>query len=315
MTKRLVLVMVLVALLVLGGTMPSFAESDFAYGPFGFTLDRGFAQYTFTHAGDGSEVSVELAFAPGDALAQRGVTLKLYGPDGAVVETGDAAFGMATLSTSPDAEGSYTVEVANYHENLSVQFSLVLRGEGVSDVSAVEAVAEEPEAVPEEPAAATEEAEAEEPEAVVEEPEAVAEEPEPVAGVYGPFAFTLGRGFATATFDCAGDASDVAIDLSLAPGDAFAEAGVALKLYGPDGAVVATGDKSFGVASLEATCAEGTYTIEVANYHEALSMQFSLVIRAADVSNVSAVDVAEPVEVVQVDSAEPVEEAVAIEAE
>lgn len=306
MTKRLALVMVLVALLVLGGTIPSFAEADGVYGPFGFTLDRGFAEYTFTHTGDGSEVSVELSFAPGDALAQRGVALKLYGPDGAVVDTGEAEFGMTTITASPDAEGSYTVEVANYHENLPVQFSLVLRGEGVSDVTAVEVVAEEPEAVAEEP-----EAEVEEPEAEVEEPETVAEEPEPVAGVHGPFAFTLGRGFANATFDCAGDASDVAVDLSFAPGDAFAEAGVALKLYGPDGTVEATGDKSFGMATIEATCAaEGTYTIEVANYHEELSMQFSLVVRGDDVSSVSAVEVVEAAEAV-----EEVEEVEEVEAE
>jgi hypothetical protein len=308
MTKRLVLVMVLVALLVLGGTMPSFAQTDVpAFGPFAFTLDRGFAQYTFAYAGDGSEIAVELGFAPGDAIAQRGVALKLYGPDGAVVETGAAEFGMVTLTASPAAEGSYTVEAANYHENLPMQFSLVLRGEGISDVAAVEAAAE--------PEAEADEAEAEAPEAEevpvddaagAQEPVAEEEEPQgPEAGVFGPFPFTLGRGFANATFGCAGD---VVIDLSYAPGDALAESGVGLKLYGPDGAEAATGAKSFGVATIEATCIDGTYTVEIANYHENLPIQFSLVIRGDGVSDVSAVELAEPVEVAEVevvDSAEP----------
>ena len=104
-------------------------------GPEWGGMGKGFIYYTFEYAGDGSTVTVELNYAPNGAVAQSGVHVKVFAPDETVAaEMRGGDFGMTSASFSSAVAGTYTIEVANYNDAQLIDYGLVVKGAGASDL-------------------------------------------------------------------------------------------------------------------------------------------------------------------------------------
>lgn len=104
--------------------------------PIWFNMDKGFAEYTFDYAGTSDEITIEVWPIPGDALAMSGVNVKLFAPDGSLVDVATAGDAVYTIEATISTDGTYTIEVANYHEELPLTFCLKVTGSNVSAVAA-----------------------------------------------------------------------------------------------------------------------------------------------------------------------------------
>jgi hypothetical protein len=94
-----------------------------------FTIGRGFRYYTFGCPGDGEPVDIYVNFEPGDLMAEAGVTGKVYAPDGTVIAVADVRGGQMEIEYDCERGGTYVLEIANYHENISIRFDVVFAGE------------------------------------------------------------------------------------------------------------------------------------------------------------------------------------------
>ena len=292
-TIRNTVILALVALLTIGSVLPVFADDSTA-----FVAARGTTYYTFDYAGDESDITIEAYATPGDANAMSAFELKLLGPDGSVLENGEAGEAVYTIETSSDEAGTYTLVFTNYHEDLPITVTLFVNGDSVSNLlsasAAAEAVVSE-EVIEEE----TTDEEATVEEAVAEEETASTE----TAGTafpatttsdgeaaYGPWWVATGRAFTYAIFEYAGDESTATVELGVNPGDANAMSAVVLKIYDADGELVATGeaDDAMYIAEIESDVA-GTYVIEAISYNADLPLGLSVVVKGDGVSGAAGI--------------------------
>ena len=107
---------------------PAGAEPLYDNTPINFSLagNRGgsFAYFTVTYPGDDSVVAVQLAVFPGDPAAMKGVSLKLYNKSGTqLANSVPYSSGLAVLYGDSDP-GVWTVQVANYVDGATLNFSI-----------------------------------------------------------------------------------------------------------------------------------------------------------------------------------------------
>jgi hypothetical protein len=212
-----------------------------------------FAYYSINYLGDRSVVTIELRFAPADAVTKSGFGFNVYGPYAFFIGQGmsmgdEGGDGVLQLQYADDNPATWLVQVYNYLPNQTVAYGIVAKGLRVPQ--------------PTQPAPA---------------PVRQIGPPVPLIGA----GYLMGRPGGTFTFynvTVVAGAPDVQLIMTCWPDDANIALNVGLVAYGPLGEVyrgTTTGIVGERKATLPAT-APGVYRVQVYNYINGLTIQYML---------------------------------------
>jgi hypothetical protein len=284
MKQRVVLTMMLVLVLLLGGTAgaslaivmgttPEDAETLTGDAPMtGMIVGNragSFGFYRIDYPGNEDVVNIRVTFVPGDPATMTGVGFNLYGAQGTLLGEGSQRQppGVVELMYSSATAETWLVQVYNYIEEHTVWFEIVAEGLPVEPVvtpTPVEPVMTPTPLVMPTPT---------EPEPVV------ARRLAPGATATGTLVGNRAGSFSLYELAYPGDDSDVMITLRFWPFDPALEPRIGFNIYDPTGHRVAQGttrhDPGIKVATLS-TNVPGIYTVQVYNYNEALPMEYTL---------------------------------------
>jgi hypothetical protein len=268
MRRKSLWVLLLVVATLLGGATSALAASPTPAGaetlyndtPIGFSLvgNRGgsFAYFTVNYPGDENVVSVELSVYPGDPAAMKGVSLKLYNKNGA--QLGNAvpiSSGIAVLY-GDSVQGVWTVQVANYMDGVTLNFSIRAIGLPSQPAPAAPVAPAKP-AAPAAPAVTP---------AQTATPSAMA----------GTLAGNSGGAFARYTLK--GDGSTMALTGAFNPDTPASKNAIGYTVYGPTGAswkATTTMTPGERVVSFP-TDAGSAYEVVVYNYVDGFTVNYSI---------------------------------------
>lgn len=224
-----------------------------------------FAYYAIDYPGDESVITIELRFNPADPVTKLGIGFNVYGPNGYLIGAGLAldntnGNGVLRLEYADSNPTTWLVQVYNYLPSATINYVVVAEG------------------LPETAEPATEE-----PGQVVTEPETPTEPAEPLTGS-GSLTGNAGGAYAVYEVTVPADGSDVEVTMSWWPDDPVIAAGVGFVAWGPGGQAHdggGTGTPGERTTTLPAD-EPGVYQIQVYNYIDGLTIQYTVRSAAAD---------------------------------
>ena len=228
-----------------------------------------FAYYLIDYPGGDEVVRIVVRFAPGDPATLAGVGFNVYGPAGfdigESIVTGDEDGSEDLMHSESDAT-RWLVQVYNYIDGVTVGYTITAEGLPAPATTPQPTPPGTPTATPAAPPTAT----------------PAPEMTEAPGGLEAPVSAALvgnrGGAFDRYALDYAGDNQEATVTMTFSPDSPVISPGVGFTIYGPSGQEVQgqpTGDPGVREATFALEEA-GTYTVQVYNYIEGLTLNYTI---------------------------------------
>jgi len=216
-----------------------------------------YAFYRFDYPGNFWVAKLTLSFSPDDSVVHRAIGLIIYAPDStAYTSSITTTLGLQQVRFAADLAGSYLVQVFNYAQGYTINYTLTTQG------------------IPLPPLA---------PPPVT--PPAGVDNTTPAGAiplgqsVSGSVTGSGGGAFAYYTFFYPGDESQVSLDMTVWPADSFLNRGQGFNVYLGGRRIAKSGQDKDDIGRLTARFSSvlaGNVLIQVYNYNPGLTTQFTL---------------------------------------
>jgi len=214
-----------------------------------------YAYFVVNYPGQGADVRIQLTMGSYNASLSAGLGFWVYGGNGFVGRGEWQSDGYLELAYGADEPTALLVQVYNYYDLLAVPYSIVATG-----LPASQPVAQ-----------AT-------PAATVAAVTTSNLETNTAGAIVGSHAGAFGK----YTLKYAGDSADVKITMTFTPDDPSLVGAVGFQVYDPDGVQVAAGVPTSDTPGVHqatfASAKAGTYTVQVYDYVDGLTLNYALTV-------------------------------------